>query len=295
MINPQYPQYFYTEDNVRIFYTTNFKAEDVKDDDLVLVFNYGLVCNVNHYKFQIPFFHNLGYKIIFHDYRFHFSSGNTESIEDLTFDNMIKDLKEILDANNVKNTLMIGHSMGVNVTLEFARQYEEFLKGMVLISGTVLPPQDVMFDTNAMEVATPFIKWLAKNHSGLFDTIWKTQYLNPLARHLIHKGGFNTKHVNEEFVQVYMKKISELPYEVFLQLMDEMKKHDIIQFLDRIKIPTLIMGGDKDQVIPNYLQNILHKQILHSQLYIVKEGSHVPQADFPDSINERIEIFFENL
>lgn len=294
MISPSYPQYFYNKDNIRLFYTTNFKKDELKENERVLIFNYGLVCNVNHYQFQIPFFHKLGYKILYHDYRFHYSSGLTDNIKDLTFHNIVSDLKGILDQNNITNAAMIGHSMGVNITLEFAKQFPDILKSMILISGTVLPPQDVMFDTNAMGIATPFIKWFAKEHTPIFELIWKTQHLNPIARHFIFKGGFNTKYVNPEFVQVYMKKISELPHEVFLQLMEEMKNHDIVQHLEQIKTQALIMGGDHDQVIPNYLQNILKQNLPHSQLYIVKDGSHVPQADFPDSINDRIEIFLNN-
>ena len=90
-----------------------------------------------------------------------------------------------------------------------------------------------------------------------------------------------------------MKKISELPKEIFLHLLDQMKTHSAINHLEAIKTKTLIIGGDKDKVIPNYLQNILQNKIKDSQIYIVKNGSHVPQIDFPNFINSRIELFLE--
>jgi pimeloyl-ACP methyl ester carboxylesterase len=94
-----------------------------------------------------------------------------------------------------------------------------------------------------------------------------------------------------DFIQHYMKKISELPEDLFLHLLQIMHDHDVIGHLEEIKNPTLIIGGDKDKIIPNYLQRIFTQTLPNSELYIVKDGSHVPQADFPDLINSRIQRF----
>src|SRR5690606_25665340 len=145
-----------------------------------------------------------------------------------------------------KSAVLIGHSMGVNVSLEFARHHPEIVKGLVLISGTVIPPHDVMFDSNIVEVLAPSIEWLTKRFPKQFETIWKTSYLNPIAREVVLRGGFNTDRVPDEFVQVYMKRIGELPPEIFFQLMNEMKYHDIINYLEGIHHPSLIIGGDHD-------------------------------------------------
>ena len=295
MIEPLYPDYFYTEDKIRIFYSKNFKKEDLLEDDVVLIFNYGLVCNSAHYREQIPFFHKAGFKIIYHDYRFHFGSEGTGNIEDCTFNNIVRDMESLFKDLGIKKTLHVGHSMGVNITLEYAKRNPTTVVGMILISGTVLAPQDIMFDSNYTEIATPYIRSFTKNFPKSFELIWKTQYMNPLVRYIVLRGGFNTKQVGDEFVQIYMKKISELPSEIFLQLLDQMKNHDILQDLESIQIKSLVIGGDKDQVIPNYLQKILHKHLPNSELYIVKDGSHVPQVDFPETINERILSFVNNI
>ena len=79
------------------------------------------------------------------------------------------------------------------------------------------------------------------------------------------------------------------------QLIEEMKKHDIINHLDSIKSPTLIIGGDKDKIIPNKYQFALDQILSNSEIYIIKDGSHVPQADFPKLINERIQLFIDEI
>lgn len=291
----EYPNFFHTSSGFRIFYSTNFHPDELQVGEPVLVFNYGLLCSNKHFKFQLPYFHEKKYKILTHDYRFHFSSSSSDNIDDCNFNGITNDLYELLNELNIKNTLQIGHSMGVNICLEFARQHPEMISGMVLISGTVFPPQDVMFDSNIVDIATPYIDDLLQTYPRQFEKIWKTMYMNPLIRKFCHRGGFNIKTVNDDFIQIYLKKIGELPKELLLHLLEVMKNHDIITQLESIDTKALIIGGDKDKIIPNYLQLILNNYLKNSDFYIVKDGSHVPQVDFPEIINDRIDLFMRGV
>lgn len=292
--NPR-SEYFYTPDGTRIFYTTNFSVSDLDEKDTIIVFNYGLVCNSQHWKDQISYFDQHGYKILLHDYRSHFGSSGKTNLEDCNFNQMVNDLYLLLESIHASKYFMLGHSMGVNVTLEFSRQYPEKLLGGVLISGTVLPPQDVMFDNNITDLVFPFLQYFSKEYPNFFKKLWNTSYMNPIARTLVYRGGFNTKMVPQEFIELYMKKISELPQDMLLHLMLEMKNHDIIADLERLNTPFLVMGGDLDKVIPNHLQLILYEKLPNSELYFIKDGSHVPQVDFPETVNARIQLFLDKI
>jgi non-heme chloroperoxidase len=288
MFKKNHPNYFYTSDGIRIFHNTNFAKENLDPTRPVLVLIYGLLCSNNHFKFQIPFFEEQGYQILIHDYRFHYSSSQEGDVETCNFPNITKDLHELLADLNIKKSIFVGHSMGVNICLEHSRRYPEDMLGQVLISGTVVPPQDIMFDSNMVDILAPHLKTFTEKNPVLFKNFWKNSYKNPIAQYIIFDGGFNKKQVEMEFIQLYMKKISELPEILFFHLLKIMHDHDVINHLESIQVPTLVIGGDKDKIIPNYLQRILTTHLPVSELYIVKDGSHVPQADFPELINQRL-------
>jgi pimeloyl-ACP methyl ester carboxylesterase len=288
-----HPNYFYTSDGIRIFYNTSFAMENFDPNKPVIVLIYGLLCSNYHYKYQIPFLEDQGYQILLHDYRFHYASSQDGDIDSCTFENISKDLNELLTFLSIKKASLVGHSMGVNICLEHARRYPEDVGNLVLISGTVVPPQDIMFDSNLVDLVAPILQDVTLKYPQLFKKFWTTSYMNPIAQYAIFDGGFNKKQVEMQFIQLYMKKISELPKELFFHLLKIMHDHDVIGYLEEIQAPTLVIGGDKDKIIPNYLQKILTKKIPHSDLYIVKDGSHVPQVDFPELINQRIHRFYQ--
>ncbi|MCB9060354.1 MAG: alpha/beta hydrolase [Halobacteriovoraceae bacterium] len=293
MIENGHPNYFFTQDSTRIFYNTNFDVGKINTEERILVFNYGLLCSNHHWIYQIPYFEQRGFKILLHDYRGHFNSSGIHNLDKINFDHIVEDLEQLLKHIGAKNVILFGHSMGVNVSLEYAKRFPQFVDGLVLISGTVFPPHDIMFDSNIIDLVAPYVEKFIETYPSLVSKFWSSGYKNPIIQHFIKQGGFNSKQVSIEYVQTYLKKMGELDHRLFIKLINQMRDHDIINHLEEISVPTLIVGGDKDKVIPNYLQNILHKYIIDSELYIVNGGSHVPQADFPDSINDRIYHFLK--
>src|SRR5690606_38756252 len=181
--------YLKVRDQSEIYFCTNRPHAEFIDAENVLVFNYGLVCSNEHWREQLPYFDKLGYKILIHDFRHHFKSKGSGGIQTCTFNNIASDIKEIIDYLKIKSTNQLGHSMGVNICLEYAKLWAEDVKKMLLIPGTVFPPQDVMFDSNIMEIVTPLLSDLNVRAPAVFDLIWRTSHLNPLAVMLTHAGG----------------------------------------------------------------------------------------------------------
>lgn len=283
--------FFRTPDNEQIFFVKNFAQLDRAKP--VLVFNYGLVCSNHHWKFQTEYFDRKGYQCLIHDYRGHFQSSGAHDLKKITFQQMAKDIADLCASQGIEKAVMLGHSMGVNVCLQIAKDYPSLVEGMVLISGTFINVKDVMFDTNLMEFIAPIAAMGLEKYPGIFRKIWSTGGMNPLVRELIHASGFNRQKVSKEFIEIYLNRVGQLGADVFFQLFNEMTKQNIASSLERMKMPTLVMGGFKDNVIPNHLQRTLATLIPNSEMYFFKDGSHVPQADYPDMVNERIELFLE--
>jgi non-heme chloroperoxidase len=291
MFKKNQANFFRTSDQEQIFYLKNFSEVDPARP--VMVFNYGLVCSNYHWSKQVDHFDAKGFQIILHDYRGHFQSTGINDLQNITFARIAQDIHDLCESLGVRKTVQIGHSMGVNICLQIAKDFPSLVSGMVLISGTFMAVKDVMFDTNLMEFIAPLVQSGNEKYPEAFKKIWESSGANPIIKKVIHYQGFNVAKVSAEFIEIYLNKIGQLGPDLFFQLFNEMTKQHIASSLDRMKIPALVMGGMKDNVIPNHLQRTLATILPNSETYFYKSGSHVPQVDFPQMTNERIELFIE--
>ena len=204
---------------------------------------------------------------------------------------MAKAIKDLCDFLGIDKAYMLGHSMGVNITLQIAKDYPALVQGMVLISGTFMAVNDIMFDSNVMEFITPFCVAGLEKYPSIVNKIWTASGMNPIVRNIIHSTGFNKAKVSKEFIEIYLNRVGQLGPELFFQLFNEMTKQNISSSLERMEIPALIIGGQKDNLIPNHLQRTLASLLPQSETYFLTSGSHVPQADFPELLNERMDLF----
>jgi pimeloyl-ACP methyl ester carboxylesterase len=241
----------------------------------------------------VNFFDEQGYQILLHDYRGHFQSSGKHDIKKITFPQLAKDVNDLCRYLGIERAIMLGHSMGVNVCLQLAKDYPNLVSGMVLISGTFMAVNDVMFDSNIMEFITPFAAAGLEKYPEVVKKIWSASGLNPVVRELIHITGFNKAKVSKEFIEIYLNRVGQLGPEMFFQLFAEMTRQNISASLEKMEIPVLVIGGQKDNVIPNHLQRTLAGLLPQAETYFLVDGSHVPQADFPDLINERVDLFLK--
>ena len=281
--------FFKTSDDEQIFYRCNFDEKSPPKN--VLVFNYGLVCSHQHWQNQIDYLDEKGFPILLHDYRGHFQSSGKEDIKKINFKQITNDLHELISYLKLEDIIMLGHSMGVNICLEYAKDHQANIQKMVLLSGSVLPVHNIMLNTHLTGAIKNAFQKVFNQFPNEFNEVWKKGGWIPAIKKMIHMGGFNQEMVSDEFIEIYLNKIGILGPDLFFQLIGEMQTHDILAFLSKIKTNSLIIGGNKDKVIPNYLQRILNEHLDNSELYIVHKGSHVPQVDFPLLINERLELF----
>jgi non-heme chloroperoxidase len=289
MLKNSESNFYRTPDFEQLFFSKNFK--EVDHSRPVLVFNYGLVCSNHHWRYQLSYFEEKGYQILIHDYRGHFQSSGSHEVNKITFPQVASDTAGLCSYLGIKKAYFLGHSMGVNICLHIAKETPELVAGMVLISGTFMPVKDIMFDTNLMDFVTPVLESFKSKYPELLKKIWTSSGVNPLVKGIIHTTGFNKNKVSKEFIEIYLNRVGQLGPDVFFQLFSEMTKQNIVSSLERMKMPALVIGGHNDNVIPNHLQRSLANLLPKAESYYLYAGSHVPQADYPELVNERINLF----
>ncbi|MBL7717181.1 MAG: alpha/beta hydrolase [Bdellovibrionales bacterium] len=270
-------------DGTRIFYS-------VEGSGPPLVFCYGLVCSSLHWTYQIEHFRK-NYQCIWFDYRGHHNSESPTDLKSLNVEVIAKDLLCLLDELKVEKPMLLGHSMGVNIVLEFYRLFPHRVAGMVLGNGTARKPLETLFGNNLLQGAFKAFRVLYEKMPDTVRKLWKSQTRNPLARAGIAFGGFNPHLTPKADIDLYVDQVAEMDPIILLNLIENYDDYDATSWLHHIDVPTLIFGGEQDKMIPFHQQELMHQLIPGSELQLIRQGSHCPQMDLPEVINHKIEKF----
>ncbi len=283
---------FQSFDDTRIFYSIEGPE---KFTGTPLVFCYGLVCSSLHWTYQIDHFKK-SHRSVWFDYRGHHNSDAPKDLKSITIANMAKDLGLLLDELKIPKAILIGHSMGSSVALEFYRQQPSRVGALVLSNGTPKRPLETLLNSNnTIPGGFHLLKTIYEKSPKLFGTLWRLQRGNPVVRAIIKMGGFNPHLTPDEDIDRYVSLVEDMDPGIFLQILATYNEYDASSWLHTIQVPTLVISGARDQITPADRQELMSQLIPGSRLEKILHGSHCPQMDFPELINEKIERFLNEL
>jgi len=165
--------------------------------------------------------------------------------------------------------VLVGHSMGGAIVLELALKPPDGLKGIVMVgSGAKLAVTRAIF------------QMLSGNPEAFFETIGRFAFSSAAPVALV-----------ERFVRV----AKQCPPPVIFNDFQACDHFDIRNRLPEIRIPTLVLCGEEDQLTPVKYSRYLHENIPTSRLIIIPNAGHMVMSEQPDTLNRTIESFLDTL
>ncbi len=197
-----------------------------------------------------------------------------------TMELLVDDLFTIINELQISQSILCGLSMGGYIALRAVEKMEGRFKGLILCdtkSGAdsdegKLKRAEGIKKINE-EGLDNFIPGFIKNcFSGQFKKVKKTKYMEIVDRAL----GFD-------------------PMGVKGCLLAMAGRTDTTSYLSKIKIPTLILCGEKDELTtPNIMKGMADK-ISNSEFYIVPDSGHIISIESPGFVNDKILNFLRRI
>jgi pimeloyl-ACP methyl ester carboxylesterase len=280
--------YFESFDGTRIYY-------EVRGQGKPLVFVYGIACLINHWHNQLNYF-SQNYQTIIFDFRGHHFSETPADKKNLSIDALSKDILALCDHLDIKEAVFLGHSFGSEILLQAYLQRPVLFKGMGFVAGFFSNPFESFLTGRQLQQVFQHVKKAYNAAPAVMSALWRYGVTNPISVFLSAVvGGFNLQQTSMKDVEIYAQGVANIDVRVFLTLFEELTQHNGISDLSKIGVPTLVIAGEKDSITPTHVQQQIANSIPHSELYLLPNGSHCVQLDFPDIVNAKIENFLNSL
>ncbi len=273
-----------TKDEVQIFYK-DWGPKDAQP----LVFHHGWPLSADDWDAQLLFFLEQGYRVIAHDRRGHGRSQQVSEGHDM--DHYAADASAVVEHLNLKNSVHIGHSTGGGQVARYVAKFGQpqgRVAKAVLISA--VPPLMVKTARNPggtpIEVFDGFRKALAADRAQFFMDVPSGPFY-----------GFNRPgaKVSQAVILNWWRQGMMGSAKAHYEGIKAFSETDQTEDLKAITVPTLVMAGDDDQVVPYKDAALLQAELLkNSTLKIYPGFSHGMCTVNADVINRDLLAFIRD-
>jgi pimeloyl-ACP methyl ester carboxylesterase len=200
-------------------------------------------------------------------------------------------VRDLLAVLGFERGTVVGHSLGGGIAMQFSYLFPEYVERMVLISSGGLGKEVHPL----LRAATlPGSEWVLP----LMAREWSVR-AGDAVRSVAERLGLEAGPDLSEFARGYASLVEEGAREAFLHTMRSVIGPDgqRVSALDRLyladQLPTLIVWGSADPVIPAAHGRRAHEIISHGRYVEIEGSGHWPMLDAPDRIVRELTAFME--
>ncbi|WP_370462064.1 alpha/beta fold hydrolase [Phyllobacterium sp. SYP-B3895] len=273
--------YVRTKDGVSIYYK-DWGPKDAQP----IVFHHGWPLSSDDWDTQMLFFLHNGYRVVAHDRRGHGRSEQVSYGHDM--DHYAADASTVVEHLNLKNAVHIGHSTGGGEVARYVVRYGEpqgRVAKAVLVSA--VPPLMLKTSSNPgglpMEVFDGIRKGVAENRAQLFVDFPTGPFY-----------GFNRPgaKVYQGVIQNWWRQGMMGGAKAHYDGIKAFSETDQTGDLRAMTVPTLVMHGDDDQVVPiDDAGRLSVKLVKNGNLKVYKGYPHGMLTTHADVINPDLLAF----
>jgi pimeloyl-ACP methyl ester carboxylesterase len=235
-----------------------------------------------------------GYTSVIWDYRGHGRSDEPRDLSEVALATCVEDLAKVMDAAGVERACLLGHSMGAQLGWEFYRRFPERVSGLVPTLGTYRDAISSFYD---LPQIAPRVfgaaSFLVNRVPGLAKKFTALAASQPaLSDAFIRK--LNIVHPTlspRDWLPAYLQHMARLDPRVFFALAREIRDHDASDLLPKIRVPVLIVAGERDFFCPPRVAREMAELIPGAELMIIPGGSHAATIEQPDLFDLRVGRF----
>lgn len=252
--------YFFTSDDTRIYYKDWGNGQPV-------VFSHGWPLTSDAWGAQMTFLGSRGFRCIAHDRRGHGRSAQPWNGNNM--DTYADDLAELIEKLDLRNCVLIGHSTGGGEIARYIGKYGTGRVNKVVLVSAVTP---LMLKTQSNPDGVPM---------GVFDG-FRDAYLSDRAQFFLDVAsgpfyGFNRPGatISQGLINSWWRQGMMSGDVNAFECIRAFSETDFTDDLKEINVPTLIIHGDDDQVVPiDTTARISAKIIPGAILKVYRGGAH---------------------
>jgi non-heme chloroperoxidase len=251
-----------------------------------ITFSHGWPLNADAWDGQMLFLAQNGFRVIAHDRRGHGRSGQASSGNDM--DGYADDLAAVIETLDLNNVTLVGHSTGGGEVVRYVgRHGTQRVSKIVLIAA--VPP--LLLQTPSNPEGLP-LKVFDAIRAGLAKD--RSQYYRDLAI-LFYGANRPDAEVSQGLLDQFWLWSMQSGLKNAYESVKAFSETDFTEDLKKIDVPTLVMHGEDDQIVPVHDSARKSARMIKGAVAIYYPGApHGITATHADQLNADLLAFLQS-
>ncbi|MFC3886726.1 alpha/beta fold hydrolase [Bacillus songklensis] len=193
-----------------------------------------------------------------------------------SYKNLAKLITQLIRKLHLNKVILVGHSMGGQISLNTAKLEPDLVDKIILLCSS---------------------GYLSRSHYGLILSSYLPYFYLWIKTWLARKGidgnlknvVYDLNMIDEEMIQGYMKPFSDDKIFMALTRMIRHREGDLSsEDLRSIEVPSLLIWGEEDRVVPLNIGKRLKQDIQNSTLISFQKTGHLVPEEKPEAIHQHM-------
>ena len=207
-----------------------------------------------------------GFRVISYDRRGFGES--TKPWNGYDYDTLAKDLKDLIEELKLKDVILVGFSMGGGEVARYIGNYGTSKLSKAVLVSAVTPFMLKTDDNDAVDESV---------FEGMKDGISKDRanFFKDFGKNFVNFDNFEDERVSQARVDLNWNIAMQASRKATLDCVDSFGKTDFREDCKKFDIPTLVVHGDDDQIVPIEVSGEKAAEIIpNSKFEIIKNAPH---------------------
>ncbi len=252
-----------------------YRINEFSPDKQTLIFVHGLTGSSSAWvEYEKKFEKN--YNILSYDLRGHGKSEKFKNYNNYEIGKFSEDIRDLMAHLNIEKSVMVSHSFGTLVALEFLSDNQNMVAASVFLSPFYNPR-----GRKSTKIMQPLIRLALK----FFDFF---PYTSKTGVHIDYSKYKNTGDWNARRTIADVRNTS---LRVFLCCLSNFCEFSRENFLDKINLPVLLIHGKNDTISSVQNSIVMSNQIKNSSLVLLDNADHIIVLNNFPEVSRAIENF----